>query len=98
MFKVGQRVVANEDCPIGRFKKGDIKEILALQTCKCGRTVIDWGDNLPEGIYQTKCFCGKNHSGIGIWWSYAQSFSPIISDYQRITYSKVLEQVECCAN
>ena len=97
MYK-GQQIIAINNCPMNRFKKDQIETVLDVFNCSCGRKMIDFGDKLPLTHLTTKCACGEISNKPHVWWSYAESWRPVVSTYQKITFSKIIETTEACSN
>lgn len=90
-FYIGQEVVALDNGEQSGLVEGKTYVILGLLK-PCGHWMVDVGIKSPgKGMNCPKCHT-EFAMGTGIFWLFATRFAPITSQFQTISYSKVMEK------
>jgi len=87
-FYVGQKVVALKTQEQGAYEKG-CEYVVKQLTHNCCKWVISIGNTSFTG-YVNCAICGKSYRS-KIWWHAASSFAPITSQFETISYTRVME-------
>lgn len=96
-FKIGQKVVcvnARSLNGVPNFLRKDTVYIIAgIQTCHCGRVLLDVGTAADATGY--RCFHCKEHvaDSDSILWHYCERFAPLLEDEAEEAVTELLKSL-----
>lgn len=94
MFKIGQQVICIDSTNTEGIVQNQIYTIINIIKCECGRELLEIKESTSSKRTACKICLSLYTSG----YYKTSRFAPIQSQYTKISYSKILEQVEMCEN
>ncbi len=97
-FYVGQEVIGIKDHSQGYIKKGEHYTISGIMSgCKCTKNVVTVAEIAGNNRFSGCNHCNHFFSETGIWLS-EKLFAPIQTEFQSVTFERVLETELFSAN
>lgn len=93
-FYIGQEVVATDDFPDAKIKKGD--EFIIRSITKPCHWVVDIG--IKATSHSSICKCGNIWKNNGVWWITTKLLAPKYKLGEFVSMKEVVQLETVCAN